>query len=64
MSDLPQLLDRLKAARRAIIAEAANGIVLPPEGMIRRLAYLQGAITAVEAQMGEQAERRPWPPAR
>ena len=57
MSKLDTLLDRLKARQREIILQAAEFDMLPPEGVLRRIAELENAIAAVEAVAGEEADR-------
>ena len=56
MSKLDALLDRLKARQREIIIQAASFHMLPPTGVLRRIAELENAIAAVEAVTGEEAD--------
>lgn len=54
---LDALLDRLKARQREIIIQAAEFDMLPPAGILRRIAELENAIAAVEAVTGEEVDR-------
>lgn len=58
MSDLENLLERLKDAQRKLIMDAAKIDMLPPDSMLRRVADLENTIAAVEALIEEQAPRR------
>ena len=53
MSDLEALLDRLKAAQRTLVLQAAQLPMLPPDGTLRKIADLENTIAAVEALMDE-----------
>lgn len=57
MTSLNSLLDRLKAHQRDLIMQAAKEDMLPPDGMLKRIAELENAIAAVEAIADEGAER-------
>ncbi|WP_165937954.1 hypothetical protein [Methylobacterium segetis] len=54
MQKLEALLDRLKAHQRELILEAAERDMLPPDGMLRRIAELENVIAAVEAVADEE----------
>jgi hypothetical protein len=53
MSDLETLLDRLKDAQRTPVLQAAQLLMLPPDGTLRKIADLENTIAAVEALMNE-----------
>lgn len=59
MTSLNSLLDRLKARQRDLIMQAAKNDMLPPDGMLKRIAELENAIAAVEAIADEEAKREP-----
>jgi hypothetical protein len=59
MPGLNSLLDRLKERQRDLIMQAAKEGMLPPDGMLKRIAELENAIAAVEAIADEEAEREP-----
>ena len=54
MSALEALLDRLKAAQRTLVLQAAQLPMLPPDGTLRKIADLENTIAAVEALMDEE----------
>jgi len=54
-SGLSSLLDRLKHAQREQILSAAQIPVLPPEGVIRKIADLEVAISAIEVLLEDDA---------
>lgn len=56
MSRLRDLSDRLKAAQRVLIENAAQSDQLPPENVIRRISDLENAIVAVETQIAERED--------
>ena len=53
MSDLSDLLDRLKGAQRELILTAAQANMMPSEGVVRKIADLENAIAAVEHVLHE-----------
>jgi hypothetical protein len=55
MQKLEALLDRLRARQRELILEAAGRHMLPPDGLLRKIAELENVIAAVEAVMDEAA---------
>lgn len=59
MTSLSSLLDRLKARQRDFIMQAAKEDMLPPDGMLTRIAELENVIAAVEAIADEKAAREP-----
>jgi hypothetical protein len=54
MSRLRDLSDRLKAAQKLLIENAADTGQLPPENVIRRISDLENAIVAVETLIAEK----------
>lgn len=56
MSRLRDLSDRLKAAQRVLIENAAQSDQLPPENVIRRISDLENAIVAVETLIAERED--------
>ena len=54
MSELTDLLDRLKSAQRDLIVTAAQANMMPSEGMVRKIADLEAAIAAVDAVIHEE----------
>ncbi|GJE42837.1 hypothetical protein [Methylobacterium soli] len=61
MSDLEALLDRLKAAQRMLVLQAAELAMLPPDGTLRKIADLENTIAAVEALIDEERHADPRP---
>lgn len=59
MSELDELLDRLKTAQRELIVTAAQAGMMPSEGVVRKIADLENAITAVDAVIHEEGGERP-----
>lgn len=57
-ADLEGLLERLKAAQRALLFTAARSPALPSDGTLRKLTELEGAIAATEALIQEESARR------
>jgi hypothetical protein len=53
---LSALLQRLQAAQRELIAEAASRAMLPSDGTIRRISELENVIAAVEALIHDEAK--------
>lgn len=54
MSELADLLDRLKSAQRDLIVTAAQAGIMPSEGVVRKIADLENAIAAVDAVIHEE----------
>ena len=54
MPNLPKLLERLQAAQRDLILQAAAIDMLPADGTIKRIAELENAIAAVEALIHDE----------
>lgn len=57
MSDLEtlldRLLDRLKDTQRTLVLQAAQLLMLPPDGTLRKIADLENTIAAVESLIDE-----------
>jgi hypothetical protein len=50
---LQALLDRLKNAQRELLLQCAQADTLPSDKTLRKIADLEGAISAVEMMLGE-----------
>lgn len=59
MSELTDLLGRLKGAQRELIATAARAGMMPSDGTVRKIADLESAILAVEAVIEEEGAEEP-----
>ena len=56
MQKFEALLDRLTARQHELIREAAGRPMVPPDGLLRKIAEIENVIAAVEAVMDEERE--------
>lgn len=58
MSELNELLDRLKSAQRELVINAAQAGILPSDNVLRKIADLESAILAVDNVIHEEGGER------
>lgn len=59
MSELNDLMDRLKSAQRELVIGAAQAGMMPSDNVVRKMADLEGAILAVDNVLHEENGERP-----